>query len=224
MQNQTKNSLTTLQVAAHCLYTHISLVEHAYSACSLAPETPHSHSWFSGLTNGALESSLFFGSGSSIGSSLTRMQPNIAQFYLTGVRKAVKTSADALLLRMKGAMGDILLNVLQEELRRSVGSRWSTVSSEMSKDYLTLLPPVPSVTLRMGLEYGMPLSQVECTRREVQVSRSALQCSTVQYSTSLQHNAVQYSTVQYILRYIVQTHPYLHPHNFPRQSYLLTLE
>ena len=31
-----------------------------------------------------------------------------------------------------------------------------------------ILSAVPSVTLRIGLEFGMPISQVEATRREVQ--------------------------------------------------------
>ena len=90
-------------------------------------------------------------------------------FFFKTSRHAVKLSADAILQRLKGSTGDIVMSSFQEELKRSFGLNWSDVSVNLMKDYIILLPPVQSLNLRVGLEFGMPISQVESTRREVQV-------------------------------------------------------
>lgn len=66
----------------------------------------------------------------------------------------------ALLERFHGPRSDNLLNLMQEELRRAGGSRWTTIVPKMSQDVLMLLIPTPSVTLRMGLEHSIPISHV----------------------------------------------------------------
>ena len=91
------------------------------------------------------------------------------RFCFKASRHAVKLSADTILTRLEGCSGDIVMSSFQEELKRTFGLKWSEVSVKLMKDCILLLPPVQSVNLRIGLEFGMPISLVEATRREVQV-------------------------------------------------------
>ena len=90
------------------------------------------------------------------------------QFLVSAARSAVKLSTDNILKRLLTSTGDISLSLFQEELRRPLNMKWTTIFPKMAKDSVLLLPPVSSVTLKIGLEFGMPISQMEATRREIQ--------------------------------------------------------
>jgi hypothetical protein len=136
-----KASLVTLQCTTSCLYNIFCLVEDYSRREETSPRKPI----------------MSFDDA-----------PESCQFMISSARSAVKISVDNILKRLLTSTGDIALSLFQEELRRSLSTRWASVFPRMKKDSVLLLPPVSSVTLKIGLEFGMPISQVEATRREIQ--------------------------------------------------------
>ena len=135
----TKSSLVSLQATANCLY---SLARVCFTETPVDPQRS-----IAGVDD------------------IVRKD----RFCFTATRHAVKLAADAISKRIEGSNGDIVMSSFQEELRRTFGLKWSEVSVKLMTDCVILLPPVQSVNLRIGLEFGMPISQVEATRRDVQV-------------------------------------------------------
>ena len=64
------------------------------------------------------------------------------------------------LLLFVGDKGDGLLNILEEELKRLNNCKWSNIVGKMGQDVLLLLAATPAVSMRMGLEHSLPISQV----------------------------------------------------------------
>jgi hypothetical protein len=102
LQSQSTNPLTTLQLAANCLYSHIRLCEHAmvFRTSSIGISMTES------LTNNlGLDYSQFGNAGQN-------------KFYLLITRIALKISADSLFQRLVGdSMIESLLSLVQDELR-----------------------------------------------------------------------------------------------------------
>lgn len=136
-----KASLVTLQCTTSCLYNIFCLLEDFRCKEETSPRKPI----------------MSFDDA-----------PESCQFMISSARSAVKIIVDNILKRLLTSTGDIALSLFQEELRRSLGTKWASVFPRMKKDSVLLLPPVSSVTLKIGLEFGMPISQVEATRREIQ--------------------------------------------------------
>ena len=140
-----RSTLSTLQVASNCLYSFYILER-------------------------SVTEDIHLTSSSSSSSAINNLEdiPDHDRLSLASSRQAVKVCAESISKRMQSSTGDIIISLFQEELRRCIGIKWTNVFQKMIKESLLLLPPVSNVTLRIGLEFGMPISQVEASRREVQ--------------------------------------------------------
>ena len=87
------------------------------------------------------------------------------------VLSALKPIASSLLTRANGWLSDTLLSQLEEEIRRSLGGEkhWAGVMSKVSRNLLLTLPPTAYISKRLGLDHTIPTSQVETSRREMQI-------------------------------------------------------
>lgn len=94
------------------------------------------------------------------------------------VAQALHKAAAALLARMPAPSPTSLASpghggqfffVLQEELRRMQGRRWSGAKSGILCNTLLYLPPCAEIVASLGIDYDVPICQAETIRREVQV-------------------------------------------------------
>lgn len=85
------------------------------------------------------------------------------------IRTALQSTSKLLMHRTESHQGESVLFLLQDELFRLHGRRWSNVSNRLGIHLLSLLHHSSEVVERIGMEYFIPISSAEIIRREVQV-------------------------------------------------------
>jgi hypothetical protein len=86
-----------------------------------------------------------------------------------GVQEAIKNAAAVLLQRAESSLAEMLLVIVREEMERFQGRSWKEVHSRMFSEKGLLFPTPTSQVDVMGLDFSIPVSQVESVRKEVQI-------------------------------------------------------
>ena len=136
-----RHSLITVQVVAHALY----------SACLLAY---YSH-----------------GSKAAANVALRADAESELRFVQQCLSQALQRASADLLARPNGTApgAEPLFFVVQEELRRMQGRKWTASKAAILCNSLLYLPPSAEIVSALGIDYDVPICQVETVRREVQV-------------------------------------------------------
>jgi hypothetical protein len=90
------------------------------------------------------------------------------QYLVSQVRLASRNAAAALLSRFDSHFSEMLLILVNEEIKRFQGRKWKVVFPRMVTEKLLMVPESPRQSLRLGIDFELPISQVEILRREVQ--------------------------------------------------------
>lgn len=78
--------------------------------------------------------------------------------------------AKGLSLKAHSLMSEVLLVLINEELKRIQGRRWRSTFSKMVNDRSYMFPTIPLYSpIPTSIEYEIPVSQVELMRRQVQI-------------------------------------------------------
>lgn len=91
------------------------------------------------------------------------------RFVHQGVAQALRRASGDLLARIPTPGAGPLFFVIQEELRRMQGRKWTASKAAILCNSLLYLPPSPEIVSALGIDYDVPICQVETVRREVQV-------------------------------------------------------
>eukprot|EP01039_Chlorochromonas_danica_P009625 gene9624-10640_t len=88
---------------------------------------------------------------------------------LKEVREACRSAAQSLLARLSTSFSEVMLVLINEEIKRFAGRQWKTCFQRMSTSKLLFLPPTPTHLATLGIDFDMPISQTETIRKEVQI-------------------------------------------------------
>ncbi|RYH14219.1 hypothetical protein EON65_33955 [archaeon] len=88
---------------------------------------------------------------------------------LKEVREACRSAGQSLLARLSSSFSEVLLIIINEETKRFAGRVWKSAFPRMVVNKLLFLPAVSALTVRLGLDFDMPISPTEAMRKEVQV-------------------------------------------------------
>lgn len=86
-------------------------------------------------------------------------------------RETGRKLAGSLLSTLSSWIGDTMINLLEEEIRRfmSVKTKWHQTLNQLNDDIVLLLPITPSLQQRLGVDHVVPTSEVEICRREIEL-------------------------------------------------------
>lgn len=84
------------------------------------------------------------------------------------VRESSRIAANALLSRFDSHFSEMLLILINEEIKRFQGRKWKAIFPRMVTEKLLMVPSCSKFKIRMGIDFEVPISQVETVRREVQ--------------------------------------------------------
>eukprot|EP01031_Cornospumella_fuschlensis_P030709 gene30709-37105_t len=88
---------------------------------------------------------------------------------LREVREACRSAGQSLLARLSSSFSEVLLIIINEETKRFAGRSWRNAFPRMVSNKLLFLPAVAALTVRLGIDFDMPISPTESMRKEVQV-------------------------------------------------------
>lgn len=88
---------------------------------------------------------------------------------LKEVREACRSAAQSLLARLSTSFSEVMLVLINEEIKRFAGRQWKTCFQRLSTSKLLFLPPTPTHLATLGIDFDMPISQTETIRKEVQI-------------------------------------------------------
>lgn len=90
------------------------------------------------------------------------------QLLCKQVREASRLAASSLLSRFDSHFSEMLLILINEEIKRFQGRKWKVIFPRMVNEKLLMVPCCTKYKIRMGIDFEVPISQVETVRREVQ--------------------------------------------------------
>ena len=154
IQNTKKYSISVLQVAVHSLYYIICLL-HKVSTATTTTATASEGNDDQTLTPTAKQTAA-----------------ELLERLTKDIRAASRSTAAILMERLDTSNGtnyETTLHLIKDEISRFDGRKWSSAIKTMLRETLLFLPSTSSNLMHMGVDFDIPVCQVELLRKDVLV-------------------------------------------------------